>query len=41
MNIVILERTAPKRVVERGRLMHKAAENLQAFLAGCLLNRVN
>jgi hypothetical protein len=41
MNIVILERTAPKRVVERGWLMHEAAENLQAFLAGCLRNRVN
>ena len=41
MNIVILERTAPKRVVERGWLMHEAAENLQAFLAGRLRNRVN
>jgi len=41
MNIVILDRTAPERVVERGRLMHEAAKNLQAFRAGCLRNQVN
>ena len=39
--LIVFERTAPKRVVERGWLMHEAAENLQAFLAGRLRNRVN
>jgi hypothetical protein len=39
--LMVFERTAPERVVERGWLMHEAAENLPAFLAGCLRNRVN
>jgi hypothetical protein len=39
--LTVFDRTAPERVVGRGRLMHEAAENLRAFLAGCLRNRVN